>query len=1111
MRQHYTAGLLALFFSFLFTLPLYSQSLWQEEPVTNPRQAVGTNRGVLPDKFRLLRLNTSLLQGNQQAAEAGRGAKGPLMNFPLPDGSLIAAELVESSILAPSLQARIPGVKTYQLIDPATGSSLGRITVAGNGITGILFAKDQTVYFNPVDEESNRLHAVYYTRDVVPPVPLACGVNDEPQHDEATTGARVNAGDCQLRTYRLAVAATGEYTAWAGSVSNALTYITTTVNTVNAIYERDATIRFNLVDITPVIFTDATSDPYTTTTLNSGVLDANNATLNSVYTVNGYDLGIVFHNGWNGGLAQLNAVCNTGKGRGGAGLAFGFGANPVQGPQGPAFDGTVAHELAHEFSATHSFSATNGSCGANISAGTSWEPGGGSTIMAYAGVCTNNAYQQGSDLYFHVGNVQQIATYATTGTGNSCAVRTVLQNVAPVVTVAASAYTIPPSTPFILTCQTSDANGNNLSYTWEQMDVGASSAAPSAFSSTGANFRSFPPNSSPTRYLPNIASVVAGFTPTYEVLSSVDRTLNFRVNVRDNASGGGCNSQADIAVNVNTTSGAFVVTSQNTPTTYIANGTNTMTITWANGITASAPFNSPNVRILFSPDGGNNFSYVLASSVANNGSATVVVPNIPTTSGRIMVRSVENIFYNINTANVTITSACGAEGATLTPAATVSAGPGNAALNLSIAPNYGDPIMPISGTLTTDDLNSTTAVNNSVTGGCSNFNGNQMRYDIYNFQVPVSGTYGLQKNTGTFIMNVYSGEFNPGAPCGNLVASNGTFNGSNVNISNTISANLLAGVRYSLVIGTFSSTQPTLPLNYTISLVSAPSGGDILAGYLQPGLEYNYRYVVVNNATGNIVAILTTPNLTNAGTFPSGTYTVYGFSYLATDFNTATLNAYVGGPLTALTNDLQNNPATRCGNLSKNAVSVNVFVPLPVQLLPLTAVWESANSVKLYWSTATESNSSHFEIERSADGINFTTLHTVPAAFVSNARINYTSIDANPLNTTAYYRVKAVDIDGKFSYTNIATVTPQQSDRLRWSVYPNPVREQGTLEIVAGKTGQGDLILINAAGAVVRRTTLRWQRGVNVENISLKGLAAGVYYVQLRDGIEVLTLKITKL
>lgn len=1119
MRHRYTINLFFLIFFLGSGFSVFAQTLWQDEPAEATRRAMQADRGTLPAEFRASRLNSNALRTWLQQAEAARlstGAPGPVLPFPLPDGTELQAEVRESSILSPELQTLIPGVKTYQLIDPSTGSSLGRITVAQDGVSGILFDGNNTIYITPVDASSNRLHASYFIRDLhIPEMPL-CGVKDEEGHaghDQHEAG-RVNAGDCQLRTYRLAVAATAEYTAWAGSQADALTYITITVNTVNAIYERDATIRFTLVSNFNVIYTDPGTDPFDGTgALNSTTLNSNHSALTFDLGAP-FDVGIVFNDGWSGGLAQLSSACQAAsKGRAGAGLTFGFGANPSAGPQGPIFDNTVAHEIAHQFSATHSFSASNGQCGANASVGTAYEPGGGSTIMAYAGTCTGNAYQVSADLYFHAGSVAQIASYATTGGGNSCPVTTALTNVAPVVTVAAPAYTIPASTPFFLTCAASDANANTLTYTWEQMDAGVlSSNPPQSTSTTGPNFRSFPPSLNATRYLPDLVTVINGLTTPYEVLPSVDRTMGFRVNVRDNAAGGGCNAQENIAVTTSTASVPFTVTSQNSPVTLTADGSTTFTITWTPGTTTAAPFNSPNVSILFSADGGYNFGYTLAATTPNDGTETFVIPNIPTSKGRIMVRSAENIFYNVNLANITILSACPANGASLTPATTVGAGPGNAALNLSIGPDYGTSRFPVSGTLETTDGNSTLATYYGfVSSLCQNFNNLQMRYDTYPFQVTAAGSYTFTRSAGNYVASIYSSPFNPTASCYGLVASTHSYNGSSITVSTNVSAFLYPGITYTLMVGTRSETTPVLPYAYTITNTSTPPGASVLTGSADPGASFSYQYVVVNNATGNIVAILSSPNLSNASAFPMGTYTVYGFSFLTSSFPPATLNAYVGGPFTALTADLQSNPTTHCGNLSKNAVTVNVFVPLPVQLLPLTAAWESASTVKLYWATAAESNSSHFEIERSADGINFTTLHSVPAAFVSNSRLNYTTTDANPLSVRAYYRVKAVDIDGKFSYTNIASVTPEQSGKLRWSVYPNPTKDQGTLEILADKNGQGDLILINGAGAVVLRSQLRWQKGMNVETINLKGFAPGIYYVQLRDGNEVLTLKITKL
>ena len=178
------------------------------------------------------------------------------------------------------------------------------------------------MYLNPVAAGSSPVHVSYFTREVKSPSRWFCGTTDETDPlSRANASARIYAGDCQLRTYKLAVAATGEYYTWAGSShANALTYITITVNSIDAVYERDATIHFNLVTDNTIVYTAAGSDPIQRLLFRPAPhLTRITARLMAPWVPANHDIGIVFNNGWNGGLAQLSSVCTANHGRAAAG------------------------------------------------------------------------------------------------------------------------------------------------------------------------------------------------------------------------------------------------------------------------------------------------------------------------------------------------------------------------------------------------------------------------------------------------------------------------------------------------------------------------------------------------------------------------------------------------------------------------------------------------------------------------------------------------------------------------------------------------------------------------------------------------------------------------
>lgn len=1062
----------------------------------NGRSAVSQ----LPANYELIKLNRSqleLLQKQAPLVKPGtRSSLSPVrISLPLPIANQsISSAFTESPVLSDALAKQMTGFKTYELKDPVTRGLQGRLSVTAQGVTGLIFTEKGTAYIYPVSPDYPDVHMVHYVKDIPFTLPVACGTKEVTAARKSNSASRIQTavGDCQLRNYRLAVAATGEYTTWAGSQANALTYIGITVNDVTAIYQRDAAITFTLVSNTSTIYTDATTDPYNTGAGAAGALTDNHNTMNAVYTPGGYDLGIVFHNGWNGGVAALQSTCyDPWKGMAAAGLNFGTGANPSIGPQGPIFVNTVAHEMAHQFSVTHTMSSNSGGCSGNTSPGTAYETGGGSTIMAYAGVCTGTAYQNYSDLYFHGGSILQMMDYAINYA--TCGTISALSNTAPTVTVPGASYIIPVSTPFMLTATGADANHNTLYYNWEQLDAGyVAPSTPVATNTLGPLFRSFPYTTSSTRVFPNMTAILNASATPFEVLPSVSRAMNFMVLVRDAASGGGCTAQENVTVNTDATGGAFTVTSQATASSWAANGSNTATISWNVANTNAAPVNCSNVDIILSTDGGVTFTDTLAKNTANDGTENIIIPNLPTVTGRVMVKARNNIFFNINAAAITITSSCSAFGATITPGTTVTGAAGNAVLDLSLAPVFGTPVT-ISGTLSSTDPAANLTVYSTVTSACQQF-GNTFRYDTYRFTPTVTGSYTFNRTAGTGyeVYNLYSGDFVPSSPCTGFMNSSGRYDGSATGLPYSYSATLTAGQYYTVAVGSFSGSLPALPSSYTVG-VTGP--GALYTTGANPGAGFSYTYVIVDNATGLIKAFDASSDLSNATNYPVGTsYTVYGLSY--SNAIAGSLNTYVGGSFTAFKNAVLYNPATLCSNFSTNTAQVTVTSVLAsAQLLPLTA-YKTGNSVNLKWATTSSEKSSYFEIWRSANNSTYDHLVGTVAAQNGSSRIDYELNDNSPLPAWNYYRVKQVDADGASLIGNIARVNMQQANSTL-SIYPNPVKSSFTLTYNANSVENVSVRIFNNKGSLVYQTGLSAQTGVNQYTVPANTLTQGIYVVQL--------------
>ncbi len=887
-------------------------------------------------------------------ASTNRGESIFSLMLPLPDGTMVPYQIHRNQLM----EAQPTDIVTLggQTSD---GSTLIQISITPSGLTGILRSNNAYFIIEPIDKKSDT-YIIYNINDSGRGECFSD--SPEPQKFTNESGKILSTGafpvGSQMRTYRFAGAATGEMTTAYGNQTAARDRIVSILNATNLIYQVEASVQFSLVTKTTnhsLIFTNPNTDPFTVNPNFGSAGDSQTGfnTLNgsNALLYNEYDMGHTFN----------NIISNGARGTGGGSPCIDnskssgwteFGTSSSLG----IIVGVFAHEVGHQFNAWHTYNAIGGAgtsptfCTDGWDSQTAVEPGSGSTLMAYGNNCSNDTNgslpsyvlsSPNNESYFHVKSLDQIFTKMA-GVSN-CFSSTATGNTPPVATVGSNA-TIPKGTPFSLTGSATDANElANLSYAWEQMDIASSNdkgALGSAINGAGGypavNSNASAPlfrskiSSSPTRIFPDMNFILNNSNNPAdnegEDLPQVARTMNFRFTVRDNQLNGGGLDSEHLVVTVNS-AGPFMITSHNT-TSSIAAGSS-INVTWAvNGTNAL----SANVKITMAID-GYEYPFVLLAFTPNDGSETVTIPaNFPaSTKARIKVSSIGGNgfeWFDVNDANLTLTSACAAVSNVICPANPLTTDAGNGALNLGLGYAPGTYSSNKTFNFSFASVVTRTLVGKTSGGACvAQLTDPSI---IVPFQVSTTGTYAIVQPGATHLTTILS---NSSIDCSGFVGTNFTNDGGSFNWSNsTGNVNLQACTTYYLIIyvqGGASNGSFTFSGTGDIFLLqTAPAG-------------FSYTYVAFNKSTGNADAISASSNFTN---LPGGNYNIKGLLY-QNGFNPAT---YIGNSESSFYQ------SGSCLLFSSNSKPVTVIgAPCPSSILLTSTANDISSGTQVYQSSNT--------------------------------------------------------------------------------------------------------------------------------------------------------------
>lgn len=609
---------------------------------------------------------SQLKQQLTKAQEAGKNARPVIIKLPTLDGGIEDFAVYSFPVVVPELATKynLGSYAGTSLKDP---TKYLRFSLAPNDFQSMIIKGNHYEFIEPANKDKTiyGVHAKSKKSDTG----FFCSTNESLQAKQGINNLSQNGAsfsnqvgdfsknsDKKYRTMRLVMSVTGEYTQYhGGTVAGALTAINATITRVNGVFEKDFALHLNLQNFPNVIYTNAATDPYSAAAAGAG--GAWNGELQNTLTAQvgnaNYDIGHLFGASGGGGNAGcIGCVCINPTTAVPDGKGSGY-TSPGDGiPQGDNFDiDYVAHEMGHQLGANHTFAhSINGQM-----AGALIEPGSGSSIMGYAGITgVNTDVQPHSDAYFNRYNINQVQVNLNSKT---CDIETAITNNPPVI-AALPTYNIPKSTAFVLTASVTDPENDPMTFNWEQQDAATViiNKANLGTTTTGATFRSVAPSTSPTRYFPALATVLAGSVSspnTWEAASSIARTTKFSITARDNNAipTQQQTQSADQTIIVGN-DGPFRVT---TTAAYNTGNTN---VTWDVVNTTAAPYSVANVKIDYTKDNGVTW-ILLTASTPNDGNEALAFTGVNVGDVvKIRVSAIGNVFYAIGSATVNAVVLC---------------------------------------------------------------------------------------------------------------------------------------------------------------------------------------------------------------------------------------------------------------------------------------------------------------------------------------------------------------------------------------------------------------------------------------------------------------------
>lgn len=855
-----------------------------------------------------VQINLNQLTQQLQNANAATDDLLPVISLPSPDGNSMLFRIKTS----PVMDNQVSEVKTYSGVTLDKNIPI-RMAITPSGFTAIMRYNNGYYFIEPIEGKSQG-YRLYNINEAPKGV---CNLNGDESFLKGHKNGRILSSSpfpigSQLRTFRMAAAATNKMTAALGGQTQARDKIVSIINAVNLIYEVEVAIRFTLIGKTTtsmsIILTSQASDPFV---INPTFASAANAQTgftamhntganpyNGLLNYSEYDIGHVFNSYTTGsgptyyvrGQAGPTPCVDDSKARGWTE----FVSTAALGTIVDVF----AHETGHQFMAWHTYNAIggdNGFCTNGWDDETAIEPGSGTTLMGYGGNCDTPVNYvltaPNSESYFHTRSIEQILNSVTNF--NTCRTLSNTGNTPPTAN-AGSDYTIPKGTPFTLTGSATDPNASDvLSYAWEEYDVaeaddkGALGSSingiggyPAVNSTLSAPLFRSKISSQPTRNFPNLQFVLNNANNPAdnegEDLPQVSRTMKFRLTVRDNKANGGGVDSDEVIITVDGTKGPLAVTAPNGGQSWAAGSSNT--VTWSVNNTNAL---SANVKILLSVDGGYNYPFVLTSSTANDGSESLLIPAnaVNTTQARIKIVSTNSLtaeFFDISNANFTITSSCNVATTFICPETPVSGNSGSGVFNLGLTKSTGSLYVGKSKTVSLSGQSPRPLIvhtDNTFTA-CSFNNSWSPNSQLVAFKVTQTGSYtisAIPNDKGSTAFSLFNSST---LNCSTFLGSN-AYGEVSWNGNRTITLN--ACTTYYAVVYSFYASSTSFTLNFSGS-------GDIIDIQNDPA-GFSYTYVAINQTTNQIQAVSASSDFTS---LPGGSFVVYGLSY-ANGFDTNTL------------------------------------------------------------------------------------------------------------------------------------------------------------------------------------------------------------------------------